>query len=89
MSTYPNVNKEPELFKIETRDDEIKNLKHLTEKHDYDNLLKSLKIDNEYYKKKYDSLNKKEVLLIMTKTLVGSASTVGSSTMGFIKSWCG
>ena len=40
-----------------TRDDEIKNLKYQTEKHDHENILKSLKIDNEYYKKKYKSLN--------------------------------
>ena len=29
-------------------------------------------------------LNKKKVLLIVTEILVGSASAVGSSTMGFI-----
>ena len=57
MSTNPNINKEPELLKIKTRDDEIKNLKYQTEKHDHENILKSLKIDTEYYKKKYKSLN--------------------------------
>ena len=51
MSTYPNINNEPELLKIKTRDDEIKNLKDQTEKHDHEKILKSLKIDNEYYKK--------------------------------------
>ena len=56
MSTYPNINNEPELLKIKTRD-EIKNLKNQTEKHDHENILKSLKIDTEYYKKKYKSLN--------------------------------
>ena len=50
MTTYPNLN-EPELLKIKTRDDEIKNLKYQTEKHDHENILKSLKIDKEYYKK--------------------------------------
>ena len=60
MSTYPDLKNEPELLKIKTRDDEIKNLKYQTEKHDYENILKSLKIDNEYYKKKYKSLNKKK-----------------------------
>ena len=59
MSTYPNLNQEPKLFKIKTRDDEIKNLKYQTEKQDHENNLKSLKIDNEYYKKKYNNLNKK------------------------------
>ena len=52
MSTYPNINIEPELLKIKTRDDEYKNLEYLTEKHDHEIILKSLKIDNEYYKKK-------------------------------------
>ena len=51
MTTFPNLNNEPELLKIKTRDDEIKNFKYQTEKHDHENILKSLKIDNEYYKK--------------------------------------
>ena len=50
MSTY--LNNEPELLEIKTRHDEIKNLKYQTEKHDHGIILKSLKIDNEYYKKK-------------------------------------
>ena len=58
MTTSPDLKNEPELVK-KIRDDEIKNLKYQTEKHDHENLLKSLKIDNEYYKKKYKSLNKK------------------------------
>ena len=77
------MNNEPELLKIKTRDDEIKNLKYQTEKHDHKNIAKSLKIDIEYYRKKYKSLNKKKVLLIITEKLVGSASAVGSSAMGF------
>ena len=39
MTTYPNTNNEPELLKIKTRDDEIKNLKCQTEKHDHENIL--------------------------------------------------
>ena len=61
MSTYPNITNEPELLKIKTRDDEIKNLKYQTEKHDHEFILKSFKIDNEHYKKKYKRLNKKRV----------------------------
>ena len=34
MSSYLNFNKEPELLKIKTRDDEIKDLENHTEKHD-------------------------------------------------------
>ena len=72
MSTYPNINNEPELLKIKIRDDEIKNLKYQTRKHDHENILKSLKIDIEYYKKKYKSLNKKKVFMIVSEILIGS-----------------
>ena len=81
---YPNLNNEPEIKKMKTRDDEIKNLKYQTEIHDHENFLKSLKVDNEYYKKTYKNLNKKKVMLINTEILIGSGSAVGSSTMGLI-----
>ena len=86
---YPNINIEPELLKIKTRDEEIKNIKNQTEKHDHENILNSLQNDNESYKKKYKSLNKKKVILIITEILVGSASAVGSSTMGLINPGAG
>ena len=89
MTTYPSLKNEPELLKIKTRDDEIKNLKYQSEKHDHENIFKSFKIDNKYYQKKYKNLNKKKVLLIITEILVGSASTVGSSTMGLINPGAG
>ena len=82
--TYPNLNIESELLKLKTRDDEIKNLKYQTEKHDHENILKGIKIENEYYRKKYKSLNNKKVLLIITEILIGSGSAIGSSTMGLI-----
>ena len=84
MSTYPNLNINPELLKVKTRDDEIKNLKYQTEKHDQEDILKSLKIFNEYYKMKCKSLNKKKVLLIITEILLGSRSTISTSTMSLI-----
>ena len=84
MSTYPNINNEPELLKIKTRDYGVKNSKYQTEKHDHENILKSLKIDNEFYKKKFKNLNKNKILLILTEILVGTGSAVGSSTMGLI-----
>ena len=89
MSGYPDLKNEPELLKIKTRDDEIKALKYQTEKHDHENILKSLKVDNEYCKKKYKNLNKKKVLLIVTEILVGGASTVGSSSMALINPGAG
>ena len=84
MTTYPNLNNEPQLLKIKTQADEIKNLKNQTEKHDHEDILKSLKIDNEYYKKKYKSLNKKKVLLIISEILIGSGSAISTSTMSLI-----
>ena len=76
MTNYPNLNNEAELKKWKTRDDEIKNLKSQTEKHDHGNILKSLKIDNDYYKTKFKSLNKKnfklspKLLLVVLQILV-------------------
>ena len=51
MTNYPDLKNEPELLKIETRDDEIKSLEYQNGKHDHENILKSLKADNEKYKK--------------------------------------
>ena len=84
MSTYPDSKNEPELLKMKTRDDEIKNLKNQTEKHDYENILKSLKADNETIKKKYKSLKKKKILLIISEILVGGGSAIGTSKMGLM-----
>ena len=84
MSNYPDLKNEPELLKIKTRDEEIKNLKYQTEKHDHENILKSLKVDNDYYKKKYNSLNNKKVLLIISEILVGSGSAISTSVMTMI-----
>ena len=89
MTTYPNKNNEPELIKIKTRDDEIKNLKYQTEKHDHENILKSIKNNNESYKKKYRSLNKKKILLIIAEILVGAGSAVGSPSMTLINPGAG
>ena len=47
MTTYPNLYIAPEILKNKTRDDEIKNLKDRSEKHDHANTLKSPEIDNE------------------------------------------
>ena len=47
MNTYPTLKSEAELLKITTKDNEIKTLKYKTEKHDCENILKLLKIDND------------------------------------------
>ena len=72
------------MLEMKTEVDEIKDLESRNEKHDHENILTSLKIDNEYYKKEYRNLNKKKVFLITTEILVASASTISSSTMGLI-----
>ena len=85
MSGYPNLKTDDvELLKLKTKDDQLKELQYKTEKHDHENILRSFKVDNEYYKKKYKSLNKKKVLLIITEFLIGSGSAIGTSTMGLI-----
>ena len=45
---YPNINGDAELLKIETKDDQLKELQYKSEKHDHENIIKSLKIDNEH-----------------------------------------
>ena len=89
MSTYPDLKNDVELLKIKTKDDQLKELQYKTEKHDHETILKSLKNDNEYYKKKYKSLNKKKILLIITEILVGSGSAIGSSAMSLINPGAG
>ena len=79
--SYPNLKKEhPTLLKTTTGDDEIKKLKNRREKHDYGKILKSLKIDNHYYRKKYKWLNKK-IFLNNPENLKGSSSTIVCSTL--------
>ena len=77
------------MLKFKTRDDEIKNLNYQTEKHDYEKILKSLKSDNESYKKKYKSLNKQKVLLIIFEILIAAGFAVGSSSMALINPGAG
>ena len=89
MRTYPNLNNEPELLKIKTRDDGIKNLNYQTKKHDHENILQSFKNENENYMKKYKSLNKKNVLLIITEILITSELAIGSSARGLINPGAG
>ena len=84
MSTYPNLKKGPELLKIKTKDDQLRELQHKTEKHDHENILDSLKIDNEFFKKKYKNLNKKKVILFITEILLGSGSAITTSMITLI-----
>ena len=78
--TYPELKQEAHLLKITTKDDEIKELKYKTEVHDYEIILKSLKVDNEYYKKKFKNLNKKKVYVAVHEILMGASGlTIGTA----------
>ena len=89
MSTYPNLNNDPELLNIKTKYDEIKDTKDKTETNDHENFLKPLKIEKNYYKKKNKSFNKRKILIIITEILTGSTSAISSSTMGLINPGAG
>ena len=69
------------MLKITTKDDEIKTLKYKTEKHDYENIPKNLKNDNEYYKKKYTSLKKKKIYITVLEILTGASGVIVGSTL--------
>ena len=84
MTTYPNLINDPELLELKAKGDEIKDLKYKTEKHDHENILKTLKSDNEFHRKKYKSLNKNKVLLIITEILLDSGSAISTSAMSLI-----
>ena len=45
--THPNLNIDPEMLIIKTKDEKIKDLSYRSEKHDHENILKSLTIDND------------------------------------------
>ena len=85
MSGYPNLKTDDvELLKIKTKDDQLKELQYKTEKHNFGNILKSLKSDKKSYQKKYKSLNKKKILLITSEILIGSGYAISTSTMSLI-----
>ena len=71
------------MFK-KTNVDKIKELKHKTEKLDQENILKSLKIDNDYHRKKHKRLNKKKVFIFNTEILIGSGLAITTSTLSII-----
>ena len=50
MLSYPNLKGNTELLKINTKDDELSELKQKTEKHDFENSLQSLRIDKGFFK---------------------------------------
>ena len=81
MNTYPTLKTEAELLKITTKDDEIKTIKNKTKKHDFENILKSLKIDNDSCKEKYNSINEKKVYISILEFLTGASGVVVGTTL--------
>ena len=63
MSLNPTLKndkiEDPTVFKITTKDDDIKGLKFKTDKHDNENVIKSFKGESKFRMKKYKSLIKK------------------------------
>ena len=55
-----------------TKDDKIKESKIKTKKHDFENTLKSLKQNIDFYRKRQKSLNKKKIILFIAEVLIGS-----------------
>ena len=49
MEYPPTVNRDPELIKIKTNVEEIKEIIYKTEKHDYEKLIKFLKTLTDFY----------------------------------------
>ena len=62
---------DPELNKDKLNDNEFKELENKTEKHNYEKLLKSLRIVGKFFKKKNESIIKKEVMMIVSEFLIG------------------
>ena len=86
--TYPDLKNEPELLKIKTRDDEIKNLKYQTERHDHENILKSPKLTMNIIKKKYKNLKRKESFFDYHRNTFWCWVCRRQFMDGFDQSWC-
>ena len=77
------MNFDPEVSGIKTQEDEVKDLKSRTEKHNHESILKSPEKLN-FFKTLYKRLFKKKVLLNITETLIGCASTLNSRKLAIM-----
>ena len=60
---YPSLkNENPVVLEMTTKDGEIKQLKNTIEKNEHEKFLKSVKRDIDYYKTKYQNLNKNKII---------------------------
>ena len=57
---YPNINEDPDSLGIKTKGENLEDLQYKTGNHGYESILKSLKINEENYKKKFKSLRKRK-----------------------------
>ena len=72
------------MEKKTTRDDEVKELRFKTGKHDNEILLKSLKIDNGCNGNYFRSLNKEKIFLKNSETLIASSSGITKSALSIL-----
>ena len=77
------------LMKKITKDNGVRELGNKTEKTDQEIFLKSLKSDNDFNTKKYKGLHIRKKILIITEILLGSASTINSSTLSIFNPTAG
>ena len=78
--SYPKINNDPELLKVKTRDDEMKDMKYKTEKYDHENIIKSLKIDKDHSNQNYSKRKKKKIFITTLKRLTSASGlAVGRS----------
>ena len=59
MIAYLNLKNDPELSKLKMIHGQLRETHYKTEENHHKNTLKSLKIDNDYYKKKFTNLDLK------------------------------
>ena len=81
---YPSLISEDPTFLKTNRNDEIEDLEQKSEKHVCENILNLLKIDNDYFRKKYENLKKRRIELFISETLYGSGSGRSSSTFSLL-----
>ena len=72
------------LLKATKKDDRINELKTRTKEHDYENILKSPKNENDFHRKKCKCSNVENLLLVFFWNFLGSSSTILSSALSTI-----
>ena len=66
---------------MKSKVDEIKVVKYKSEKLDFESILKSLEIDNDYYEKKNKSVNKRKIYISIIEMLAGTSGMAVGTTL--------